>query len=56
MSIRVFFFTANHCFSFEFECDDGECIDDDYQCDGTEDCDDGSDEENCGKRTVCYHA
>ena len=37
------------CDSYEFECDNGECIYDSYECDDFDDCGDNSDEENCGK-------
>ena len=36
-----------NCDSDEFECDSGECIDEDRQCDDVDDCFDGSDEEGC---------
>ena len=40
-------YTAQRCDSNDYECDSGECIDDDRVCDGTEDCSNGSDEDNC---------
>ena len=36
-----------NCDSDEFECDSGECIDEDRQCDDVDDCFDGSDEDGC---------
>ena len=37
-----------YCFSSEFTCDNGKCINKEYQCDNVDDCSDGSDEDNCG--------
>lgn len=37
------------CDPYDFDCGDGDqCIDTDLVCDGTEDCDTGADEEDCG--------
>ena len=45
---------AAQCSSDEWECDNGECIDEDYRCDGGfPDCDDGSDEEGCTDSSSC---
>jgi hypothetical protein len=35
------------CSDYEFECDDGYCIDKTKRCDGTFDCADNSDEKQC---------
>ena len=40
------------CDFFEFRCDSGQCVDDDYECDGTTDCIDGSDEDDCCKYSI----
>ena len=31
----------------EYECNNGQCIDNDEVCDGREDCNDGEDERDC---------
>ncbi|KAG9350071.1 hypothetical protein JZ751_026424, partial [Albula glossodonta] len=35
------------CESGQFQCSNGQCIDQDWRCDGTKDCSDDSDELNC---------
>ncbi|XP_034162680.2 low-density lipoprotein receptor-related protein 8 isoform X2 [Pangasianodon hypophthalmus] len=35
------------CLSSEFSCSNGQCVDHSWRCDHSEDCEDGSDEENC---------
>ena len=40
--------TEQTCFSlFEFVCDNGKCLYNDYKCDGNDDCGDNSDERDC---------
>jgi Low-density lipoprotein receptor domain class A len=37
------------CEAFQFDCGDGvQCVDSDQICDGTEDCNTGADEADCG--------
>ncbi|CAI8027511.1 SCO-spondin [Geodia barretti] len=43
---------GNHCFSYQFECDSGQCVENDYRCDREDDCYDGSDEDGCSG--TCY--
>ncbi|MCJ8734585.1 hypothetical protein PDJAM_G00237040 [Pangasius djambal] len=42
------------CLSSEFSCSNGQCVDHSWRCDHSEDCEDGSDEENCGEETLEY--
>jgi hypothetical protein len=37
----------------QFECSDGSCISLEDKCNGSEDCEGGEDEENCGKCRNC---
>ena len=39
--------SLGYCYSYQYECDSGECISNNDVCDGTEDCYDGSDEDGC---------
>ncbi len=44
------------CKMWEYQCDNGRCIPEDRKCDNTDNCGDGSDEQNCpviGKRRIC---
>jgi len=36
------------CSSYQFQCNSGDCVNANYKCDGDQDCDDGSDEVDCG--------
>ena len=43
--------STKECKPFEFACDAGQtCIDKTNLCDGFEDCNDETDEDNCGKQ------
>lgn len=48
MSTRIMYLSLiAFCRSWDFQCDDGECIPDIFQCDGEQDCSSGEDEMNC---------
>lgn len=44
------------CFSNEFRCRDGGCVNSNYRCDRINDCRDQSDEWDCGKYATRYRA
>ena len=46
-SFPDYYYYDYRCYSYQFECDNGNCIDDNYECDGSNDCGDNSDEEDC---------
>ena len=50
MFIEALFATG--CRVSEFKCSNGNCIDDVKQCDGKDDCDDDTDELNCGTYVI----
>ena len=35
------------CLSFQFQCDNGQCIDSSNECNDLNECSDGSDEDDC---------
>ena len=49
---QIYSRSGNRCRSYEFECDDGYCVDNDYRCNGEDDCYDGSDEDGCSGKLV----
>lgn len=48
-NVLSLFVEIGECESDEFKCDNGRCITIRWICDQETDCDDGSDEANCGK-------
>lgn len=38
----------------QFLCLDGVCISEEKHCNGEADCEDGTDERNCGKAFLCH--
>ena len=44
----------HHCQSHEFQCASGHCINNTFRCDHFEDCEDDSDEVDCGKCILKY--
>ena len=47
--------TTLRCLPNQFECRNGKCIRRAWLCDKVADCDDGSDELNCGKYNLLYN-
>ncbi|XP_059387967.1 low-density lipoprotein receptor-related protein 2 [Carassius carassius] len=41
------YIVQGQCTSGQFQCSNGQCINQDWRCDGTKDCTDDSDEQNC---------
>ena len=44
------------CDSYEFSCDNGECVPNNYRCDGDNDCGDNSDEDGCRESHLVLEA
>ncbi len=42
------------CNSFQFTCENGQCIPIEWRCDFERDCFGGEDEVNCGGKTIIY--
>ena len=42
------------CESYQFTCDNGDCVPSDYECDDIDDCGDNSDEQGCGSGMFVY--
>ena len=49
-------FVTTGCTENHFQCKDGTCIDIDFKCDREYDCDDESDEHDCGKAFYLFHS
>uniref|UniRef100_A0A671Q6S8 Low-density lipoprotein receptor-related protein 2-like n=1 Tax=Sinocyclocheilus anshuiensis TaxID=1608454 RepID=A0A671Q6S8_9TELE len=45
--LLVYVMFSGQCTSGQFQCSNGQCINQDWRCDGTKDCTDDSDEQNC---------
>ena len=48
MVVLLFYFSAGNCYSYQFSCDNGDCVPDSYRCNDFDDCGDNSDEDGCG--------
>ena len=44
--------TVDPCYDWQFQCNNGMCIERYQKCDGNDNCGDFSDEHNCGKLNI----